>query len=593
MRRTSLSKNNHRKNRSLSPGMATRPKKILNYGGIILLVGVLVAALGTFIYFLPGMVTAEWGDEPVLVIGNRKVGEGLVHPGDREIYINLQTLKEEIDPHLYWDEEEETAIVTTEERVIHLHSEELESEINLRPVELEFPLRQKDDELYYLPLLFLTDFYEIYVDYIEDTNTVVIDNVEDEAREGILTEDAISLRVGPSMREPVLEVLQKGETLRLEDEGGEEDGWILARAESGKVGYLQEDYVRREGEYEFPDSALAGEEKEEEELEEEKAEKKLPEHPFVMVWEDYHSPPNIEQIGEMPSLEVVSPTWFHVNDKEGNIHNIAEPEYVDWAHERGYKVWGLVTNSFDPDLTAEVLTSSSLRRKVIDQLIVYANLYDLDGINLDFENFHVDYRDYYTQFVRELAPLCREEGLVLSVDVSMITQNEYWSLAYDREALGEIVDYVMLMAYDEHWGASPVAGSVSSLPWVEEGLQEVLEKVPADKLVLGVPFYARKWTIEEGDDGEEEVSSRAFSMGRIEDIIEERDFEIEWDEDARQNLAVYEDDDKTYKIWLEDADSMKQRVELVNEYDLAGIAAWRRGFEKPEIWELIQDNLEQ
>ncbi len=593
MRRTSLSKNNHRKNRSLSPGMATRPKKILNYGGIILLVGVLVAALGAFIYFLPGMVTAEWGDEPVLVIGNRKVGEGLVHPGDREIYINLQTLKEEIDPHLYWDEEEETAIVTTEERVIHLHSEELESEINLRPVELEFPLRQKDDELYYLPLLFLTDFYEIYVDYIEDTNTVVIDNVEDEAREGILTEDAISLRVGPSMREPVLEVLQKGETLRLEDEGGEEDGWILARAESGKVGYLQEDYVRREGEYEFPDSALAGEEKEEEELEEEKAEKKLPEHPFVMVWEDYHSPPNIEQIGEMPSLEVVSPTWFHVNDKEGNIHNIAEPEYVDWAHERGYKVWGLVTNSFDPVLTAEVLTSSSLRRKVIDQLIVYANLYDLDGINLDFENFHVDYRDYYTQFVRELAPLCREEGLVLSVDVSMITQNEYWSLAYDREALGEIVDYVMLMAYDEHWGASPVAGSVSSLPWVEEGLQEVLEKVPADKLVLGVPFYARKWTIEEGDDGEEEVSSRAFSMGRIEDIIEERDFEIEWDEDARQNLAVYEDDDKTYKIWLEDADSMKQRVELVNEYDLAGIAAWRRGFEKPEIWELIQDNLEQ
>ena len=579
-----------RRRRKSSP---SNRRRYLNYVFITLAGLLLLAALGTFIYFLPGLTTAEWGEDTVLVIGNQKVGEGHAIAEEREIYIKLETLQEKLDPHLYWDDEEKTAIITTEDRVVHMHSEELESEINLRPVELEFPLREKEDGRLFLPLLFLADFYQLQVAYAEDTDTVIIDEIEAnrETQAGVLTGDAVSLRVEPSLRRPVLNVLQEGEMLRLR--GEVEDGWMQVRTEKGLTGYLPERYIQYEGVYgEPPVGLMAGEEDEDEE--EEVAEKEMPEHPFVMVWEDAYSQTNVDQIGAMPSLDIISPTWFHVTDAEGNLHNMACPEYVEWAHERDYLVWGLVTNSFDRELTADVLSSSSRRRQVIDQLLIYARLYDLDGINLDFENFHADYRDEYTQFARELAPLCREEGLVLSVDVTMITGNVYYSRNYDREGLAEAVDYVMLMAYDEHWAASPVAGSVASLPWVERGLQEVLEKVPPEQLVLGVPFYARKWTIEKDDDGEEEVSSRSFSMGRIQDKIRNRDYKVEWDESAGQSKAVYEyeDQDKTYKIWVEDERSMQQRIELVNRYNLAGIAGWRRGLEEPETWELIQEVLE-
>jgi len=194
--------------------------------------------------------------------------------------------------------------------------------------------------------------------------------------------------------------------------------------------------------------------------------------------------------------------------------------------------------------------------------------------------------------VRELAPLCREQGLVLSMDVTVKSTSRNWSMVYDRRALGEVLDYMMVMAYDEHPSASRTAGSVGSLPWVEKGITGVLEEVPAKKVLLGVPFYTRLWC-EETKDGVFTVTSRALGMQQIEQILSDKSAVIQWDAATGQNFGVFRDGGAQYKVWIEDERSMASRVALVHKYSLAGIASWRRGFEKPEIWHVIKEGLER
>lgn len=544
----------------------------------LLFVSILAAVI---IILYPGFLSTHWGTETVLVIGNERIGEGKVIVEDREIYMDVDTLQAYLDPHFFWDEDEKTAVITTADRVVHMYSEKLTAEINLEPVDLQFPLMEDDGRLY-LPLLFLYDFYNLTVDYIEETDTVVIDRVEETAYLATVSgSQPVRLRSGPGIRYPYLAVLEPEAELRLEQE---EPGWCLVRTTDGLTGYLQQRRLSIAGAYPHPQNAGSTEKP---------ADRVQLEHPLVVTWEFTYPNPDVNTIGEMPSLHVLSPTWFHVQDAGGNIRNLADPRYVHWAREHGYQVWGLVTNSFSPAITASVLSSSALRKKVIDQLLIYARLYELDGINLDFENFHYSYRDHYTQFVRELAPLCAAEGLTLSVDVTMISGNHYYSLGYDRKALAEAVDYVILMAYDQHWENCPTPGPVAAPPWVERGLKQVLEEVPAEKLILGVPFYTRVWAIDNIAGGDYPAGSRSFSMQWGKQILDEKSYEKEWDSKSAQYMVEYKDGDLLYRFWLEDGATMRQRLELVNRYQLAGVAGWRRGLESPDTWDLFYTVLDE
>lgn len=553
-----------------STGRRRRPVKL----DVILALVLLIMAGTMALYLFPGFFSASWGEETVLVIGNQKIGEGYVQVEARGILIAVETLQTYLDSSFFWDEQEKTAVITTTDRVVHMYSDRLTAEVNLRPMELQFPLRDVEGTLY-LPLLFLADFYNLVVSYYPETNTVVVDRTTEPAYLAEIKSQGARLREGPGLRYPFLAMLNPGDFVRLEDDQG---GWCLVRTASGLTGYLPRRRISVQGAYPYPEIPPTGEKGKG---------KKLLHSPLVMTWEFTYPNPDVNLIPEMPSLQVVSPTWFHLRDGQGNLRNLADPAYVRWAGERGYQVWALVTNSFDPGITAEVLSSSALRRKVIAQLLIYARLYELDGLNLDFENFHFTYRELYTQLVRELAPLCAEEGLVLSVNVSMISEEPYWSKGFDRTGLAAAADYIALMAYDEHWATSPVPGPVASLPWVEKGVRQVLKEVPAEKLILGVPFYTRLWQVEDLAGGGESVSSKSFSMERAEQILAGKNTRLGWDSRALQNLAEYTEGASVYKAWLEDADSMKQRLELVNRYRLAGVAGWRRGLEKPEIWELI------
>ncbi|WJH37142.1 glycosyl hydrolase family 18 protein [Paenibacillus sp. CC-CFT747] len=300
------------------------------------------------------------------------------------------------------------------------------------------------------------------------------------------------------------------------------------------------------------------------------------------------------KIGPMPGLNVISPQWFHLLDGEGNLQNLADPAYLKWAHDRGYQVWALFSNGFEPKRTAEALSTYDRRMKMIKQLLAYAEMYSLQGINIDFENIYLKEKENLVQFVREMVPLLHEQNLVVSIDVAVKDGSEMYSRFMDRRAVGEVVDYMMVMTYDEHWATSPKAGSVASLPWVEKGIVQIIKEdaVPPSKLLLGMPFYTRVWT-EQPKDGKTAVTSKAVSMEAVQKIIEEKKLTPAWDEEAGQNYVQYTEDDKTVKIWIEDAVSVKSRVDLAKKLDLAGVASWSRAFETPDIWTVIQETLEK
>nr|MDA3847595.1 glycosyl hydrolase family 18 protein [Vallitaleaceae bacterium] len=286
-------------------------------------------------------------------------------------------------------------------------------------------------------------------------------------------------------------------------------------------------------------------------------------------------------------LDVISPTWFALDDEAGNVSNIASIEYVNYAHSLGIDVWALFSNSFSSSLTHEVLSSTEKREKVIKQILAFSALYELDGINIDFESVAEEDGPYFVQFIREITPYLKNQGLVVSVDMYV---PKPWTEHYNRAALGEVIDYLIIMGYDEHWGSSPESGSVASINFVYEGIIDTLAVVPNEKVILGVPYYTRRWA-EETIDGDISVSSRAYSMNAAYDMLVENDAEIVWDDTVAQYYGEYTISDVLYRIWLEEERSMEEKVSLAIEYDLAGIAGWKLGLEKDDIWDVLYDYL--
>jgi spore germination protein YaaH len=304
--------------------------------------------------------------------------------------------------------------------------------------------------------------------------------------------------------------------------------------------------------------------------------------------------PDTSKIADLPGVNVISPTWFSLADGDGNVSNIADPAYVKWAQSRNYQIWALFSNGFEPKRTSEALSTYDRRMNTIKQLIGFAQIYKLNGFNIDFENVYTKDKENLVQFVREMTPLLHEQGLVVSIDVTPKSSSEMWSVFYDRPALAKVVDYMMLMAYDEHWASSPEAGSVASLPWVEKSLTRLLEEdhIAPSKLVLGVPFYTRLWT-EEVQDGKTTVTSKALGMESAQAILKEKKLTPAYNAETGQNYVEYKEGTKLMRIWLEDETSVKARFELVKKYNLAGVASWRRGFETPDIWTTIVSSLEK
>lgn len=508
--------------------------------------------------------------------------------GEKEsLKLPIDVYKDLIDPNIRYEEQSQSVIITTQDKVVRLKTSQLTGLVNEKPFTLRFPVEKIDNNTY-LPVEPLLNYYNIETRESDETGAVILHKEGDVIQWGKVTVSADkpdklrAMRTEPTVKAPIAADVKQGDSVMLLE--GEND-WYKVQLPNGYIGYMKKSEVSLDRTETIPIQ--------------ERKEPKAPWKPLGgkinLTWQQvYNKNPDTSKIGAMPGLNVISPQWFHLADGEGNLKNTGDIAFTKWAHAQGYQLWALFSNGFEPKQTSEALATYDKRIKMIKQLVSYAQMYQIDGINIDFENVYLKDKENVVQFVRELTPFLHEQGLVVSIDVTVKDGSEVYSLFMDRRAVGEVVDYMMVMTYDEHWGSSPKAGPVASLPWVEKGLTQIMEEddVPASKLVLGVPFYTRLWT-EEMKDGKTKVSSKAVGMDVVQKTIQEKKLTPTYDKASGNNYVEYKEGDKTIKIWIEDAVSMKSRAELVKKYDLAGIASWSRSFETPDIWNVIKDTLEK
>ncbi|NLV88379.1 MAG: glycoside hydrolase [Tissierellia bacterium] len=536
---------------------------------LILVFLIITGAIGLYFYvekYRPNTEVITFYDELYLIVEDELVDS--IDPvifNENVLYFSLPIVKHYIDQDIFYDEEEETLIITNEEKVLRYRLDEQVATVNSKEFITDNVITEFNKKVY-IPIDILLRNYRVDINYFENTNAVVLDFTDYHYLKGEVILDKAVIRTDLSIKAPIIySELSIGTLVNIY---GEYEQWYKVRTLDGVPGFIEKKFIKVNYDKDIFKVKINNDEV--------KKDRRI----INLTWDyTYSKVKNTNNIGLIPGVNVISPTWFSITNEHGNIVDKGNKDYANKYLEYGYEVWPLIDNSFDPDLTHELLSKSSKREKLINDILDIYIDYGFQGINIDFENIHLKTRDYLTQFVRELYPVFKDTGMMVSMDVTGISTSENWSLCYDRERLSKVVDYMMLMAYDQHWASSPVAGSVAEYPWVENSILGVLRYVPNDKLVLGVPFYTRLWIEKDG-----KLSSQALSMERANRFIEENNIELIWDENILQFYGQLEKDDVTYKIWIEDSNSLEAKASLVHKYDLAGVASWRKGFETEDIW---------
>lgn len=489
-----------------------------------------------------------------------------------EIYLPFELVKEYIDGNIYRSEEKDRIIITTDDSVIRMRSESNEAYLNGNSMELNMPIYDTD----YLPASVLEQFYPVYFSYSAQNNTVTMSYTDSESCSAVLKKSAY-LKYEPTRGSLRVKKLKKGTVVTAVSA---EDKYTLVSTDEGLCGYLLTSALKDIRTLE--PTIIQPEPKQLWKCTNGKANIIFDQVTNSTANTDY------ERIPLHEGVDVICTTWFSFENTNGDIRNLADRAYVDRAHEKGIKVWGLITDNFDSSVSHAVLSDADTREHVIKQLLAYSSLYNLDGINIDFESVQTDDGDLFVQFIRELAPMLHNEGITLSADFFV---PKPWTYHYNRGRCGEVLDYVIVMGYDQHYAGSATAGSNAELSWSREAITATLAQgVPAEKLILGIPFYTRVWTIENSTG---EVSQKAMGMKGAKDFMTEKGGIIKWLDSAGQNYAEVADSVNTYKCWFEDADSVRLRLGLVKEYNIVGTAAWKSGMETDDIWGILKECLKE
>lgn len=484
------------------------------------------------------------------------------------IYLSLDTISKTIDENIYYDNIATKIIVTTDDKVVKFKIDENKMSTNFEYSDIDTPSKVINGQPY-VDVNLLKDVYNIKTEYNDKTNTIVVDKLSTSDIPVIY--NMVNVYSDISTKSNVLDILSRDDKLTVYLDSLKHKSWYKIKTDKGIVGYISKNNVNISEEIAEEKTSNNEENKEK----------------IVMFWQ-YGS--NLVTLGEsrIEGVNVVSPTWYELKNSRGEISSKFSSSYFAKAKEYGYKVWPVITNGIDSanylaSDTSALLNSEYNREKFIKNLRDIVKKDKLDGINIDFESMKDEDRDTYTQFIRELTPILRNEGITVSVDF-------YFVRYIDRQRIGEVVDYVALMGYDQKGSWSNESGSISSIKIVEEQIASLINdsKIDPNKIILGVPFYTRLW-IEKN--ASEKPTTKVYSMQDCQDFISDNNLTPVWDEDAGQNYAQVQKGDLTYKLWCEDNDSMKKRVELVNKYNLAGISAWQKGLEIDGTWKVINDNL--
>lgn len=500
---------------------------------------------------------------------------------DGQIYISLARAQELFLGRLYLDEYEEMVLFTTPTEVYCYPIGQTAYTVNGQPAEREQPMAVRLGEGVFVALVYLQEEVDFEAQYTEAPDRLVLFTEAGDYRFREV-EKATQIRTSPNVKSEILKELAEGETLWLLTETEEEldsDGFCRVLSGDGVVGWVREKELAGE---ETAGKAFA-------EREEDYTSLSLDE-PVTVVWHQvFNQTANsylADKLDGTQGVNVVSPTWFSIEETSGKLTSLANQDYVDEVHSRGMMVWALV-NDFNKDVDYNRLFGAETnRRNLINNLFYFINTFGLDGINIDFEGITAENSRAYIQFLRELSVACRNAGIYLSVDNYVPMEHTAF---YDRAEQGVLVDYVMVMAYDEHYAGSESAGSVSSRSWVRTGITRTLEEVPAEKLVVGLPFYTRLWKEAVGEGGQRTLASEACSMNAARNLLLENEVEPSWDEETGQYYGEYTKDGTTYRIWMEEERSLAVKLSVLDEYSPAGVAFWKLGLERGEVWDVVEE----
>lgn len=497
------------------------------------------------------------------------------------LYLSKDDIKNFYDEYIYYDEKYNQIITTSDTKLLTMSIGEKQKTVNGNKSVMNAEIKEIEGK-YYIPFSELEDIYNVKATYIEESNTFVLDSLDRKLETASSLENN-KVKYKPTYFSKTVDELEKGEEVYIvqaksDDLQNNSKGYIKVRTKAGKLGYVKQNSIS--------EKVVSREEK---------SENKQIEGKVSLVWEyfsEYGQAPN--RTGTtIQGVNVVSPAFFSLEKLgKGNIiENVGKSgeEYIEWAHSNGYKVWPIVSNNSFKETTSEIMNDYKLREELINQIVYKVKKYNLDGVNIDFEYMKAEDKDLFSRFIIELTPRIKELGKVVSVDVTAPDGSPDWSLCFDRNVLGDVADYVMFMAYDQHGVSSKEEGTVAGFDWVELNVSKFLdldrEGVPAEKLVLGIPFYTRLWKENGG-----EVTSSVVTMKNVEKSIPEGVSKV-WDDTLKQNYIQYEKDGNIYKMWIEDEESIKEKLSLVNKYNLAGSCYWVKDFETENIWNIIKQEL--
>ena len=550
---------------------------------VVLILIVLVGAAGIVSFLInrykPGteyMAGNEYfnltDENSVALIQNGELQEEQAVLIGGEPYAAYTYVESQLNSCFYWDEETKGILLTTSGGVQTLLPGD--AAVAKTPGG-QSAVQQESDGTVYISLDVVKEYTDLDYAYYSDPNRVVIRNDWDGVEQATVQSDTAQVRQKGGIKSLILADVQKGDTLLYLENL---DNWCKVMTADGYTGYIQTEDIAE------PEAIEARTAKKD------SYERITRDHKINLVWHQSTSTESndamAEMTAEMTGVNVISPTWFSVTDGTGTISSLASADYVKLAHDAGREVWGLIDNFNEAFDETTDLAYASVRSRIIEQLLAEAASCGMDGINVDFENLKEAGIPHYLQFLRELTSAAHAQNLVVSVDTPV---PQAYTMYYQRGEQARFVDYMIVMAYDEHFAGSEEAGSVSSLPFVQQAVEEMTRVMPADQVICGIPFYTRVWTEKFGQSA---ITSEVLGMDGAKNYAKENQMTETWDASLGQNVATVETSDARYTIWMEDEQSMEEKLKVIQSADLAGVAEWKLGFECADVWSLISEYIE-
>lgn len=542
--------------------------------GAVLVVGYL---LDRFSYSKERMELSEYfgvsGDELAIVLQDELLEEKVVIK-DGRCYFTLEQVRELFSEIFYGDMNEQLLLFTDARDTTSVRFGEKQYQNGSGVTTTDYVICYLEGEQLYIA----ADYVKLFSNF---SYQLLDYHVQVYNQWGIRTEAPAlkdtTVRVLGGIKSDILVDVAEGEQLEILERM---DTWCKVKTKDSVIGYVENKVLGDENVIvEEPVNDYVAPEYTSLQLEER----------VSLGWHSIGGPAGNSTLAEMASgttgMNVIAPTWFSMTDNEGNIRSFGTRDYVDKAHDMGLFVWGVLDNfnyANEEDVSIDeygILSSTTKRQRLIQNVIGKALELNLDGINLDFEQLDSAVSDHYVQFLRELSAQCRNLGLVLSIDNYVpFNFNSYYRL----DIQGQVADYVIIMGYDEHWHGSGDPGSVASLNYVTEGLNRTLEDVPAHKVVNALPFYTILWKTEGA-----KVTDEYITMKNQADFIVNRGLTPQWDEATGQNYSEWTTNGVTYRIWFEDAQSILAKLNVMISKNIGGVAVWRLGYEDKSIWSLL------